>query len=202
MKNRLINRILISTLLTFNICAYSQVSNRDSITLNSGSKHKPLIKYDDIIIYGSLKLDTAAKMQVNFESAYAMEILNDTVIISRPKSSSYYKFFKNEMYQVMTDYPNSRSHIIKLAVADIDKVKIRRQKIKTATNIISFIAGLSATIVAPAVSYGKDFNTKTYNTVLGYSLITLTTSLTVNAIWGSKTFHLKPHKKKKTWTLN
>ena len=194
------NRIIILVLLTFNFCVYSQVSNRDSITLVSGSKHKPLLKYDDITIYSSPKLDTA-KMQVSFESAYVMEILNDTVIISRPKSSSYYKFFGNEMYQVVTDYPNNRSHIIKLSIADIDKIKIRRQKVKTATNIIAFIAGLSATIVAPAVSYGKDFNTKTYNTVLGYSLITLTTSLTVNAIWGSKTFHLKSHKKKKTWML-
>ena len=195
------NRILILVLLAFNFCLYSQVSNRDNITLISGSKHKRLLKYNDITIYSSLKLDTA-KMQVSFETAYSMEIANDTVVIYRPKSSSYYKFFKSEMYQVVTDYPNNRSHIIKLGIADIDKIKIRRQKIKTATNIIAFIAGLSATIVAPAVSYGKAFNTKTYNTVLGYSLITLTTSLTVNAIWGSKTFHLKPHKKKKTWTLN
>lgn len=201
MKNRFIIKILIFQLLTFNICVYSQISNLNSITLISGSKHKPLIKYNDITIYSSLKSD-AAKMQVSFKCSDSISIVNDTVIISQPKSSSYYKFFDNEIYQIVTEYPNNQSHIIKLSIANIDKIKIRRQQIKTATNIISVVAGLSAAIVAPALSYGKDFNTKTYTTILGYSLITLSASFTINAIWGSKTFRLKPHKNKKIWTLN
>ena len=202
MIHNLINyKSLIIPILVCNFGVYAQTTIDNNVKLVSGSKHNALLKYDDFTIYSSPKSDTAS-FEVSIESTNVMNITNDTLAIYQPANSIYTKFIKSELYQINIDYPNNRSNTIKLNISDIDKIKIRRQKVKIPTNIIALLAGLSATIIAPAVSIGKEFDSKRYNAVLGYSIVALTTSLTINAIWGSKTFHLKSHKNKKIWKLD
>ena len=89
-----------------------------------------------------------------------------------------------------------------MPISAIDRIKVAREAIQWPTAIIGYLALTSAVIVAPIVSIDKPFNKEHYKKVVGYSLITAVSALTINIAFGHKKYYMKKHKNKKTWTLN
>ena len=99
------------------------------------------------------------------------------------------------------DYPLNSTYVVKLPISATAKIKVKRQYITIPTFILGYAALTSAVFVAPIVSIDKNFNVDRYKKVAGYSLAAATTMLSINLALGTKTYHIKPHKNRKTWKL-
>lgn len=197
MKNLLLTIIII---LTVSNCLAQDTIIGDSFELRFNNKVKYVEPSENVSIVTIYRQDST-KLDIEPQAIITYTSLKDTIVV-RPSRIEFYNRAHNEKpwSQSSSYFPNTKTEI-KLSIADIDKIKVKRDGVRVPTAIIGYASLISALIVAPIVSVGKEFNYKRYSTVAGYSLITMTASLTIHLAFGTKTYHLKKYKNKKTWTL-
>ena len=188
-------------LLTTNCFAQDSLVNEFHLT--SKSKTKTIRSSSDItIISGWRWKPDSSKIDIEPQYEKAFYLSNDTFII-RP-SRVYHQLYRmptDNKFLTITDYKVNDTNKVKLPISDIVKIKVKRKFIILPTFFIGYAALTSAVLVAPIVSIDKKFNIDRYKKVAGYSLALATTMLTINLAFGTKTYHIKQYKNRKTWAL-
>ena len=175
----------------------------DEFQLTSKNKTKTIHSKKQIRIVSKWRWDyDTTQVDIHPQSDTAFRVSNDTFTV-RPRILFNQKFISSgNVSRNSPDYPLNTTYVVKLPISAIDKITVKREFIQWPTTIIGYLALTSAVLVAPIVAIDKKFNVDRYKKVAGYSLATATTMLTINLVFGTKTFHIKKHKNKKTWTLN
>ena len=181
-------------------CSAQDTIIGDSFELRFNNKIKFIEPSENVTIVTIYRQDSS-KLEIEPQAIITYPLLRDTIVV-KPTRVEYDNHARNNKpwSQSSNYHPNSKTEI-KLSITDIDKIKVKRDGVRVPTAIIGYASLISALIVAPAISIGKDFNYKRYSNVVGYSLITMTAALTIHLTFGTKTYHLKKYKNKKTWTL-
>lgn len=193
--------VIIFGFLTLSCLAQDRLT--DEFHLTSKYKTKTIHSKEQIRIVSKWRWDyDTTQVDIHPQSDTAFCVSNDTFIV-RPEILFNQKFISSGIVSRNSqDYPLNTTYVVKLPISTIDKITVKRQFIQWPTTIIGYLALTSAVLVAPIISIDKKFNVDRYKKVVGYSLALATTMLTINLTFGTKTYHIKKHKNKKTWTLN
>jgi hypothetical protein len=185
----------------FNFCG--QVKLKDEFHLKYKNKNKTIHSSEDVRIIADWHKDSdTLQVEIHPQSDSAFFVSNDTFAV-RPDAIFLQKFIdRGRKDDSSPYYPLSSTYVIKMPISAIERISVAREAIQWPTNIVGYLALTSAVIVAPIASIDKPFNKERYVKIVGYSLITAVSALTINLTFGHKKYYLKKHKSKKVWTLN
>ena len=198
----LIRQILFIILGFLTLGCLAQSKLNDKFHLTYKNKTKTVHSKQQIMIITNYRWDIdSTQMNIDPQKDTAFCFSNDTFIV-RPQFTFNDKFVPNvNLLSTAPIYPLNSTYVIKLPVSAIDKITVKREYVTMPTFILGYAALTSAILVAPIVSIDKKFNFDRYKKVAGYSLAVATTMLTINLTFGTKTYHIKPRKNRKTWKL-
>lgn len=198
----LIRQILLLILGFLTTGCLAQNKLIDEFHLTYKNKTKTVRATQQIMIITNYRWDIdSTQIDIDPQADTAFCFSNDTFIV-RPQFTFNLKFVPNEnVHSTAPIYPLNSTYVIKLPISAIDKITVKRKYITIPTFILGYAALTSAVLVAPIVSIDKKFNVDRYKKVAGYSLAAATAMLTINLAFGTKTYHIKRHKNRKTWRL-
>ena len=198
----LIRQIIFIVFGFFTLGCLAQDKLTNEFHLTSKNKTKTIRSKQEIRIISKWRWDyDSTQVDIHPQADSAFRVSNDTFMV-RPSILFNQKFISSGIVSRNSpDYPLNSTYVVKLPISAIDKIKVKRQYITIPTFILGYAALTSAVFVAPIVSIDKNFNVDRYKKVAGYSLAAATTMLSINLALGTKTYHIKPHKNRKTWKL-
>lgn len=185
---------LITTLIS------AQSDTLYQINLVKGHKQKTIKNFGDVGLFLSNKNQTIFK---EFELFFSpkLRLSGDSLQLTVHTLSTEEKTTSGESKITTVEFPMSEPGQVTLHINDIDKLSVGRSGLKITCGLLATLSVLSAIAVAPAMYIGPQFNYTRYRQMVGASLISAATFITLNLTLGNKDYRFKSSSKSESWSI-